>query len=61
MIQKNTRAKKVNSFMTCTNKGYYGHTRSLCGSRIQCAKGELNEKEYDHNKEGILQVKKERK
>jgi hypothetical protein len=58
-IRKNKRAEKVNSCMTCTNKGYYGHTRGLCGSRIQRTKGKLNKKEYDHNKDEILQVKKE--
>jgi hypothetical protein len=51
MIRKNIRSKKVNSCMICTNKGYYGRTRGLCGPRIQHANGELNEKEYDHNKE----------
>jgi hypothetical protein len=59
-IRKYKRVEKVNSFMTCTNKGYYGHTKGLCGSRIQCTKGKLNKKECDHNKGEILQVKKEK-
>jgi hypothetical protein len=61
VIQKNIKAKKVNSCMTCTNNGHhYGHTKGLCGSRIQRAKGKLNKKECDHNKDEMLQVKKER-
>jgi hypothetical protein len=59
MIQKITRAKKVISCMTCTNNSHYGHTRGLCGPRIQHAKGKLNKKECDHYKEGIWQKKKE--
>jgi hypothetical protein len=61
MIQKNIRVKKVNSCMTCTNNGHYGHTRGLCGPRKQHMKRTLNKKEYDHHNKGeILQVKKER-
>ena len=60
VIQKNIRAKKVESCMTCANKGYYGHIRGLCEQGLQRAKGKLNKKEYDHNKDEILQIKKER-
>jgi hypothetical protein len=60
MIQKNIRAKKVNSCMTCTNNGHYGHTRGLCGPRKQRMKRTLNKKEYDHNKEEIWKNKRER-
>jgi hypothetical protein len=59
-IRKYKKVEKVNTFMTCTNKGYYGHTKGLCGLRIQRTKGKLNKKEYDHNKDEILQVKKEK-
>jgi hypothetical protein len=58
MIRKNMRAEKVNSCMTCTNNGHYGHTRGLCGPRKQCMKRTLNKKEYDHNKEEIWKNKK---
>ena len=58
-IQRNIRAKKVNSCMSCTNKGHYGHTRGLCGPRKQRMKRTLNKKEYDHNKEEIWENEKE--
>ena len=58
-IQKNIRAKKVNSCMSCTNKGHYGHTRGLCRAKKQRMERTFYKKEYDHNKEEIWENKKE--
>jgi hypothetical protein len=55
-----TRAKDVNSCMTCTKNGRSRHTQDLCGLWVQRVIGTLEKKVYYHSEEGMYSNKTEK-